>query len=175
LVFLDETGFLLQPLRRRTWAPRGQTPVLYAWDRHDRWSVLGAISLAPWALRLGLYFRLLDRNIQASDVVDFLRQLHRHLQRKIILVLDRWGVHRRAVRELQEQGVSWLQVEWLPAYAPDLNPVEHVWNHTKWAELANFVPRDAYHLHEAVHQSLEGQRHDPQGLYACFRAAGLSL
>ena len=41
VVFLDESGFMLQPLRRRTWAPRGQTPVQYAWDRHDRFSVLG--------------------------------------------------------------------------------------------------------------------------------------
>ncbi len=123
---------MLQPLRRRTWAPRGHTPILYAWDRHDRWSALGAITVAPWALRLGLYFRLLDRNVTADDVVDFLRHLHRQLRRKIIVVLDRWGVHRRAVRELAEQGATWLQVEWLPSYAPDLNPVEHVWNHTKW-------------------------------------------
>jgi hypothetical protein len=40
LVFLDESGFLLQPLRRRVWAPRGQTPVQYAWDRHDRITAL---------------------------------------------------------------------------------------------------------------------------------------
>lgn len=166
---------MLQPLRRRTWAPRGQTPVLYAWDRHDRWSVLGAITVAPWALRLGFYFRLLDRNITADDVAAFLRQLHQHLRRKIILVLDRWGVHRRAVRELEEHGIPWLQVEWLPGYAPDLNPVEHIWNHTKWAQLANFVPRDASHLHSAVCDSLEHQRGDPHGLYSCFRGADLSL
>ncbi len=166
---------MLQPLRRRTWAPRGHTPILYAWDRHDRWSALGAITVAPWALRLGLYFRLLDRNVTADDVVDFLRHLHRQLRRKIIVVLDRWGVHRRAVRELAEQGATWLQVEWLPSYAPDLNPVEHVWNHTKWAQLANFVPRDAEHLHEAVSDSLEHQRGDPHELYSCFRAADLIL
>lgn len=123
---------MLQPLRRRTWAPRGHTPILYAWDRHDRWSALGAITVAPWALRLGLYFRLLARNVTADDVIDFLRHLHRQVRRKIIVVMDRWGVHRRAVRELQEQGATWLRVEWLPSYAPDLNPVEHVWNHTKW-------------------------------------------
>ncbi len=166
---------MLQPLRRRTWAPRGQTPILYAWDRHDRWSALGAITVAPWALRLGLYFRLLDRNITADDVMDFLRHLHRQLRRKIIVVMDRWGVHRSAVRQLAEQRATWLHVEWLPGYAPDLNPVEHVWNHTKWAELANFVPRDAAHLQEAVSGSLEHQRDDPQGLYSCIQAADLTL
>jgi hypothetical protein len=74
-VFLDESGFMLQPLRRRTWAPRGQTPIQNAWDRHDRLSVLGALSLAPWALRIGLYFGLYDHNITAADVVKFVKQL----------------------------------------------------------------------------------------------------
>ena len=138
-------------------------------------ALLGAIAVAPWALRLGLYFRLLDRNITADDVMDFLRHLHRQLRRKVIVVMDRWGVHRSAVRQLAEQGATWLHVEWLPGYAPDLNPVEHVWNHTKWAELANFVPRDAGHLQEAVSGSLEHQRGDPEGLYSCIQAAGLTL
>ena len=42
IVFLDESGFMLQPLRRRTWAPSGQTPLQDAWDRHDRLSVVGS-------------------------------------------------------------------------------------------------------------------------------------
>jgi transposase len=174
LVFLDETGLMLQPLRRRTWAPQGNTPVLCAWDRHDRWSVLGALSLAPWALRLGCYFRFHDHNITAEDVGSFLRILHRQLRRPLIVVLDRWGVHRKAVRLLKEQSAPWLQVEWLPAYAPELNPVEHLWNHTKWADLANFIPDDAEHLRGAAQQSLTDQRNDPQRLYSCFRAAQLS-
>ena len=42
LVFLDESGFMLQPLLRRTWAPQGETPLSHAWDRHDRLSVISA-------------------------------------------------------------------------------------------------------------------------------------
>jgi hypothetical protein len=41
LVFLDESGFMLQPVRRRTWAPSGQTPYHDAWDRHERLRVVG--------------------------------------------------------------------------------------------------------------------------------------
>jgi transposase len=174
LVFLDETGLMLQPLRRRTWAPRGDTPVLCAWDRHDRWSVLGSLSMAPWALRLGCYFRFYDHNITAEEVRDFVRMLHRQLRRPLIVVLDRWGVHRKAIRLLQERKPRWLHVEWLPAYAPELNPVEHLWNHTKWGDLANFVPDDAQHLRQAAQQSLNDQRYDPERLYSCFRAAELT-
>lgn len=165
---------MLQPLCRRTWAPRGDTPVLRAWDRHDRWSVLGALSLAPWALRLGCYFRIRGRNITAEEICDFLRQLHRQLRRPLIVVMDRWSVHRKAVRLLEAGGAGWLRVEWLPGYAPELNPVEHLWNHTKWGDLANFVPENAEHLYRAAQGSLSKQRDDPARLYSCFRAAGLT-
>jgi transposase len=175
LVFLDETGLMLQPLVRRTWAPRGQTPVLRSWDRHDRWSVMGALTVAPWALRLNFYFEFFDHNIQAENVCCFLRRLHHQLRRPLIVVLDRWGVHRKAVRLLQEQGVQWLRPQWLPAYAPELNPTEHVWNHTKWGDLANFIPDDAEHLRQAAYQSFVAQHHDPPRLNSCFRATQLVL
>ena len=135
---------------------------------------MGALSMAPWALRLGCYFRFYDHNITAEEVVGFLRLLHRQLRRPLIVVLDRWGVHRKAVRLLQEQRAPWLQIEWLPAYAPELNPVEQLWNHTKWGDLANFIPDDAEHLRTAARHSLCEQRSDPRRLYSCFQAAKLN-
>jgi transposase len=173
LVFLDETGLMLQPLVRRTWAPRGQTPVLRSWDRHDRWSVIGALTVAPWAWRLNFYFEFFSQNIRAEEVATFLCRVHRQLRRPVIVVLDRWGVHRKAVRLLQERGARWLRTEWLPAYAPELNPTEHVWNHTKWGDLANFVPDDKEHLRRAAQHSFIEQHHDPPRLAACLQAAQL--
>lgn len=163
---------MLQPLRRRTWAPRGQTPLQFAWDRHDRFSVLGALSLAPWALRIGLYFRLFDHNVTAADVVEFVKQLHRQLGRRLILVWDRWSVHRSAARQLAKY--DWLEVEYLPAYAPELNSVEQVWNHTKYGDLANFVPADADNLRRSIVDSLTHQRTDQRLKYSCFRHAQLA-
>ena len=52
LVFLDESGFLLIPTVRRTWAPRGQTPVLYHRYRHDK---VSAITVSPVRQHCGLY------------------------------------------------------------------------------------------------------------------------
>jgi transposase len=172
VVFLDESGFMLQPLRRRTWAPRGQTPLQYAWDRRDRFSVLGALSLAPWALRIGMYFRLYDHNICAADVVEFIKQIHRQLGRPLILVWDRWSVHRSAAKQLAQY--DWVEIEFLPAYAPDLNPVEALWNHTKYSDLANFIPHDANDLRASLNESLTTQRRDPQLKYSFFRFAKLN-
>jgi len=78
---------------------------------------------------------------------SFLFRLHRHLPRRLIVILDRWNVHRKAVRVLQENSANWLQPEWLPPYAPDLNPAGQVWNHAKYADLANFIPDNLADLH----------------------------
>lgn len=172
---LDETGFMLQPLVRRTWAPRGQTPVHYSWDRHERLSAISALTLAPLRRRFGLYFQLHDHNIRFDGVSAFLRLVHRHLRRSLLVVLDRSNPHRKAIRLLGEAGVDWLEVEWLPAYAPDLNPVELIWNHTKYADLANYLPEDVHELKRAVTSSIQAARSQGGLLRSAFEHAGLTL
>ena len=75
-----------------------------------------------------------------------------------MVIMDRWNGHRKAVRLLFEEGVDWLHVEWLPAYAPDLNPVELLWSHTKYADLANYIPDDIHVLHQSVSESIQSTR-----------------
>ena len=173
-MFLDESGFLLQPLRRRVWAERGHTPLQYAWDRHDRITAMAALSLAPWAARLGLYYDLLHHNAHTEDVVRFLRHVHDRLRRPLLLACDRLQAHRSAVRHLQED-CAWLHVEWLPGYAPDLDPVESVWNQSKYGDLANRVPEDIFELHETLDQLFQDYRHDPARLNSFFDAMHLSI
>ena len=74
-MFLDETGLMLQPVVRRTWAPSGQTPVMYSWDRHDRLSVIAGLTLAARRRRIGLYFAVHESNATAEEVEAFLRQV----------------------------------------------------------------------------------------------------
>jgi len=166
---------MLQPLVRRTWAPKGQTPIQYSWDRHDRLSALAALTVAPHRNRLGLYFRLYEHNVRFEEVMAFLYLMHQHLRRKFILILDRYNAHRKAVRLLQEAGIEWLEVEWLPSYAPDLNPVEMIWNHTKYADLANFIPDDIHHLRDAIITSIDDTRHAHLLIRAFFAHAGLDI
>jgi transposase len=175
IVFLDETGFLLQPLNRRTWAPRGETPVQLASARHDRLSTIGAVTLSPERQRINTYWHFYDGNVVATDVVAFLRHLHRQIGRRLIVILDRFNVHRKAARLLQEQGARWLTVEWLPAYAPDLNPVEAMWSCTKYGDLANYTPENLYDLGEAVGDSLLRQYADQRIKRSYFQSARLEL
>jgi transposase len=175
IVLIDESGFMLQPVVRRTWAPRGQTPIQYSWDRHDRLSVISGIAVSPVRRRLGLYFQIHSHNIHFEQVMVFITLLHRHLRHKFILVLDRYSAHRKAVRLMQAEHPDWFEVAWLPAYAPELNPVEMLWNHTKYADLANFIPEDVDDLHQSVAASIENTRTQTHLIRSFFRYAELEL
>jgi len=168
-VFLDETGLMLQPLVRRTWAPEGQTPVMYSWDRHDRLSVIAGLSLSARRRRIGLYFAVHEKNIKADQVVAFVRDVQRSLGKKLIVVTDRWAAHRKAAKALFGDRRFWI--EWLPPYAPDLDPVEHVWNHTKYGDLANYVPDDLLDLELGLECSIDQTAERPELLRSFFHAA----
>jgi len=166
---------MLQPVVRRTWAPKGQTPIHYSWDRHDRLSAISALTVSPETRRLGLYFDFHDGNITNVEVFDFLCKIRRVLGRDLLVVLDRLNAHRTAVRRLQERAENDFRFEWLPPYAPDLNPVEQVWNHTKYADLANFIPENLDHLWIHATVSLEVTRRKQALLQSFFQFCELPL
>lgn len=174
-MFLDESGFMLQPVCRRTWAPRGQTPILRQWDRRDRLSVISALTVAPRRRRFGLYWAQYCHNVRTPEVLRFLQALRRHLPRGFTLMWDRHRPHRATRVQTWLATRRRIVVEWLPAYAPDLNPAEQVWGHTKYGDLANFAPADLDHLQGAVVRSLARTRGHRHLLAAFFRAAGLEL
>lgn len=126
-VFLDESGFMLTPTVRRTLAPRGKTPILRSWDRHDRISAISALTVSPSRRHLGPYFRLLpdDANVHGEDTVEFLRELRRQLPVPLTIPWDRGNVHDRskAVRTYLAAHPA-IETVALPGYAPEANPDE---------------------------------------------------
>ncbi|MFH1371598.1 MAG: transposase [Planctomycetota bacterium] len=175
MVFADESGFMLQPTVRRTWAPKGQTPIHYSWDRRDRLSVISAITLSPQRRHMGLYFTVFDQNITADEAEPFVADLLDHFPNGIILVWDRWMVHRSAARRLAGRFERRVVIEWLPAYAPELNPTEQVWNRAKYIDLANFIPDNIQHLARSVRKSLRKSRSQQPLLRSFFKHAELAL
>lgn len=174
LVFVDESGFLLIPTVRRTWAPRGQTPILRHWQRHDRISVISGLSLSPRRLRCGLYFQLHRDNIRAAGTCEFLRHLLRHLRGTVIVVWDNSNVHRGPLIRSFLERTPRLRIEYFPAYAPELNPDEGVWRQTK-TELANGRPDDLDVLQRTLFASLTQLRHSTPRLRACIAHAGIPI
>lgn len=166
---------MLQPLVRRTWAERGRTPVMDQWDRHDRVTAISALALSPRRKRIRFYFQLLTHNATADDFVWFLHDLRQELRRKMIVVWDRLSAHRRTDHALAQLGCRWVRFEYLPPYAPELNPVEHLWTTAKWGALANTPADDADHLWQQVNDTLDGHHHEQRLLRGHFHWAGLDL
>lgn len=146
IVFLDESGFSQRPPVRRTWAPRGETPVLI--HRHRRWQQLSAIGALAYRLtprrrwlRTNVYLQLVPGPVHSAEVVRFLRHLRRHVRTRVILLWDGLQAHRSLeTRTYLDANRHWITVERLPAYAPELNPVEGFWSWTKGTAVANFCP-----------------------------------
>jgi putative transposase len=107
---------------------------------------MAALSLSPRRGRLGLLFRTRqDGYFQTEHVVAFLRDLHYHFRGRILVVWDGWKVHHAAANLVHSMATVTL-----PGYAPELNPVEHVWNRLKWGDLANAAPADSDELHRRL-------------------------
>lgn len=134
-----------------------------------------ALTVAPEVLRFGLYYELLNHNCHALDLMQFLRSIHRHLRRTMLLIWDRWNPHRSAVAQLANAGCSWIEPNWLPSYAPELDPVEFVWTQAKYGDLANWIPENIEDVQVHLQQLLETYRHDPVRLHSFFRIARLPI
>jgi transposase len=172
LVFLDESGFSLTPSVRRTLAPRGETPVLTAWDRRDRLSAISAITISPHRGRPNLVFRLASGNLHAEDVVVFLAELRR--RGPITVIWDRGPIHRKS-KVVQ----AWLAdhpdvvAEDFPGYVPDLNPDEGVWGWAKYGRLANLAAQSLDWLWDFVWEELDHVKHRPDLLRGFIKETGL--
>jgi len=166
---------MFQPTVRRSWAPKGQTPIHYSWDRRDRLSSISAITVSSRRRRLGLYFDILEHNVKTEDFERFIANLLRRLGRSIILVMDRYSVHRSAAKLLKSRFGRRIHIEWLPSYAPDLNPDEQVWNRAKHVDLVNFIPNEVHELGHALAASLRSTRSHQWLLRSFFDHAKLPL
>jgi transposase len=177
LIFLDESGFFLNPSVRRTWSPSGQTPVLDAWDRRDRLSAISTLSVSSVNHRLGLQFRLLTKNAKADDVVAYLRELKHCLgTTKLTILWDGSRIHDRAgaVKSYLAQHHE-IVTERLPAYAPELNPDELVWSWTKYGRLSNLAAMNKDSLAEAVIDELVYLHQHPDLLASFIQKTDLPL
>jgi putative transposase len=166
IVFVDESGFMIIPPVRRTWALVGQTPILRHFYRRDRISVIGGLSISPQRHRLGLYFRMHPKNISQEEVHDFLWYLLRHLRGHVIVVWDGASIHDPKSLTALRRRYPRLHLERLPAYAPQLNPVEAAWHAAKHP-LANGRPDDIYDLGRALLKSLRQARASQATLRGC--------
>ena len=170
-MFVDESGFYLLPGSVRTYAPKGQTPILRPFQTHDHLSVMSGITMEG-----RLYTMVRDRALNSADSVKFLRHLVRHVSNKLLVIWDGSPIHKGEVRSfLTNGGAKQVHLEQLPPYAPDLNPDEGVWQHLKHVEMRNVCCSDLSHLRRELRCAIVRLRRKPQIIQGCFSTAGLGI
>jgi putative transposase len=175
LVFTDESGFLLLPLVRRTLAPCAHAvPLLHRARHRDKVSVAAALSLSPAQGHVGLHYRTYCNGyVNVAAYASFLRELLQQVHSPLVLVQDRGNMHRGDPMRLLQKQFPRLDVNLLPPYAPELNPVEQLWNFAKDKELSNFVPHDVAESNTVLQGWMDNVRHDQHRLRSFFAATPL--
>jgi transposase len=155
----------------------GRTPTLTGFGRHrDKVSTIAAISVAPARRRMGLYWRTdPEHYIDTGAVAGFLREVLGHLRGRVIVVWDGGSNHKGPAIRAVTDGFPRLELERLPGYAPDLNPVEMVWSYLKYGRLANLVPRHVRDLDHIVADELAAIRARPDLLRALWAGSKLPM
>ena len=138
----------------------------------DHLSVISAVTPAG-----KLFVQVRAHALRGPDVVRFLRHLLDHLPGTLLVIWDRSQIHRaRVVKAFLAAGAAArLRLEYLPAYAPETNPDEGVWNLLKRVELRNRCCRDLPHLRAELRRAVLRLRQRPHLIRACIRHAGYRL
>lgn len=157
-----------RPTRVRTWAPRGQTPVLQETFNWKSLSIIGGLAL--WRF----YFQIHTGSVKSPQVVQFLQHLQRHIPGKLLVLWDGAPIHRSLLVKSHVAATGGrVLIERLPAYAPELNPVEYMWGHLKTHEIANLVVKQAWELSFEATAALRRMRRRPSIVAACYSQSEL--
>jgi transposase len=149
----------------RTYAPRGETPILHALLTHEHLSAISGLTLDGRVL-----LQIRERAFRGPEVVAFLRHLLRQVPGPLLVIWDGAPIHRaQPVKDFLAQGAAArLQLEQLPGYAPELNPDEGIWNYLKHVELRNLCCADLAELRLELGLAVKRLRHKRHVLRGCI-------
>ena len=169
IVFIDETGFSFQLGTGTTWAPKGRTPVLRRVSKRRQVSTAIGLTLSG-----RIYKKHFDHAIHGADLVGLLRHLRSRVRGPMILIWDRLQVHRsKPVKSFLAEHPE-IDVEWLPAYAPELNPEEDCHGNIK-QHMRNATPETEAEIRKQADRGFARLRRRPDLLLSFFHHAGLRV
>lgn len=148
----------------------GQTPILKRLGRFRR----ETSTVVGLTITGKIYKRHFDGSVNAEKLIVGLKHIRRHVRGPFILIWDRSPVHRAKVVQAFLAQHPDIHVEYLPPYAPELNPEEYCHGNVK-GRMRNGV----YHSKVEIRQNLDAGfarlRKRPDILLGCFQHAGLQL
>lgn len=151
IYFWDESGFRADAVHGKTWALRGNTPVV---NRPGQRQSVSAASAAN--AKGAFWFATYEGGLTGDLFVELLKRLMRRRKKPLHLVVDGLPAHKNAaVKKYVAETEGRLTLHFLPGYAPDLNPDELVWSHAKRTGVARRPLMKGEKLQERVNEQLQ--------------------
>ncbi|WPL14652.1 IS630 family transposase [Thiorhodovibrio litoralis] len=155
LFFLDEAAVRSDAHRGTTWGKIGETPVVANSGGRFGLKVISAIS--P---RGEMRFSFIADRMNSQRFIAFLKKLRKDVGKPIMVIADNALYHHsKETQAFIDQQDGDIDLEFLPAYSPEFNPDEQVWNHAK-ARLAKrsiLSKEDMKHHLMAILRSIQKQ------------------
>ena len=127
IFFVDEASVRSDAHRGFSWGKVGETPVVRDSGGRFNLNVISAVS--P---RGDMRFSFIEGKMDSQRFIAFLKKLHKDVGKPILVITDNARYHHsKATQAFVEKQQGRIQLAFLPAYSPELNPDEQVWNHAK--------------------------------------------
>lgn len=174
MAFWDESGISLKPTVRRTWSPKGQTPIIQSTGSWRSRSIIGIITSTPNGRKPKLFLRIFKHTIKSPDIVRAVKELRKHVKGTVILLWDSLSAHTSGeTTEFLKNQKDWLTVKRFPTYAPELNPPEYLWSTMKGRDLANLSPNKIKDLDIHIYNSKKRIQRRPDLLNGFLKESSL--
>jgi transposase len=162
----DETGISNQANYGRSFAPAGETPVIPRLAARFTQSMISSVTNQG-----RLRFMIYDGALNAAIFLKFLRRLIRDTERKLFVIVDNLRVHRaRTVTAWVDENKDWIELFYLPPYAPERNPDEYVNNDVKQGMGRRSTPMDKVAMRVGLTAHMRGLQSRPHKVRSFFQA-----
>ena len=123
-----------------------------------------------------VYFQIFEKAVGKEETILFLTHLLRYIKTPLLVVWDRLPAHSsRLAGQFLDSLNGQIDIEYLPPYAPELNPVEYLWGHWTQHTLPNVCPKDLWQLSEGARRTLRRLRRRPRLITAFWTQASLAI
>lgn len=161
--FGDEAGFEGDPRPRSKWVKRGTRPTQGYYGGHIRQNVVGAVNPASGQL-VSLIVPHCDTEVFQAFLDTMATEVAKTKGRRVVLVLDNASWHKT-------KSLNWHHIEpvYLPAYSPDFNPIERLWQHLKSHYLAGYLTKSGQELSNKIYDSIRSLLDKPETIRSVCR------
>lgn len=160
----DETGLRSDDVRGRGYAPRGQTPVVRVNHKREGLSLISAVTNQG-----KVRWKVFEGAMHADLLIDFFKRLVKDSSRKVFLILDNLKVHHsRKVKSWLADRTDRIEIFYLPAYSPELNPDECLNADLKDAVTRRAPARSKQRLKDAAISHLRKLQKSPNRVRSYF-------